>query len=306
MSITAGQTALASDFVSTSGGSGDVGKVPKLNGNGKIDSSFLKFGGTGADGALTITSGATNIDCAGAAVVIKNYTSISITGTASITFTNPHANGTLVIFKSVGNVVITTSTNPAIDLRGMGASATNYGTGSIVGPTSGASDTTMLGGKGIRAGKTIVGKAVTFFAGSGGGNGGSGGGSGGTGGRGGGGLYIECGGSLNITSTINASGSNGTAGSSGGGGGGYTVYGAGGGAGQLDGSNGTSVGTAGGGGSNGGSGGGGSIVIVYNALTANTGTYTITGGATVTGGATANGGAGGDGYSMVVLNTEIS
>src|SRR5277367_6704134 len=43
--------------------------------------SVAKFGGNGADGALTVTSGTTTINCANAAVVVKNYSSISITGT---------------------------------------------------------------------------------------------------------------------------------------------------------------------------------------------------------------------------------
>lgn len=41
MAIIAGQQALASDFVSTSAGAGDSGKVPKLNGSGVLDTSFL-------------------------------------------------------------------------------------------------------------------------------------------------------------------------------------------------------------------------------------------------------------------------
>ncbi len=77
-----------------------------------------KFGGTGADGAL---SGTTVIDLGSAQVVVKNYTSISITGTQTITFTNPHANGTIVILKSQGNVTLTSSATPNIDLRGIGA-----------------------------------------------------------------------------------------------------------------------------------------------------------------------------------------
>lgn len=80
-----------------------------------------KFGGTGADGALSSSSGATNIDLGGAQVVIKNYTSISITGTGGLTFTNPHANGTIIIFKSQGNVTLTSSATPNIDLRNVGA-----------------------------------------------------------------------------------------------------------------------------------------------------------------------------------------
>lgn len=45
MSITAGQTALASDFVASSAGSGDAGKVPKLDANGLLDNSFLGLTG---------------------------------------------------------------------------------------------------------------------------------------------------------------------------------------------------------------------------------------------------------------------
>jgi hypothetical protein len=52
----------------------------------------------------------------------------------------------------------------------------------------------------------------------------------------------------------------------------------------------------------GGGGAGGSIVVLYNSLTANTGTYTVSGGAggSATGGAT--GGAGAAGFSIVKLN----
>lgn len=45
MSITQGQTALASDFVASSAGSGDAGKVPKLDANGLLDNSFLGLTG---------------------------------------------------------------------------------------------------------------------------------------------------------------------------------------------------------------------------------------------------------------------
>lgn len=44
MAITAGQDAVAADFVSTSAGAGDSGKVPKLNSAGQLDNSFLDIG----------------------------------------------------------------------------------------------------------------------------------------------------------------------------------------------------------------------------------------------------------------------
>lgn len=86
-----------------------------------VEMVAVKFGGTGADGALEITSGTTTIDCAGENIVIKNYTSISITGTGKLAFSNPHNNGTIVVLKSQGNVTLTSSEAPMIDMSGMGA-----------------------------------------------------------------------------------------------------------------------------------------------------------------------------------------
>ena len=101
-----------------------------------IDDKLLtnenKFGGDGSDGALSVSSGTTTIDLSSASVVVKNYTSISITGTGVIDFTNPHANGTTIIFRSQGNVTISSTTVPAIDLNEMGAQEVTLGTSSNV------------------------------------------------------------------------------------------------------------------------------------------------------------------------------
>jgi hypothetical protein len=171
------------------------GKIPVVQPNGKLSSAIVptKFGGTGADGALTISSGTTNIDLAGSQVFVRNYTSVSITGTAAVTFTNPHANGTIIILKSQGNITITSSAAAAIDATGMGAA------GGSAGP-AGA----------------------------------------GSGARGGAGLYIECAGAWNFTGTIKNNGVTATA---------------------------SAVQS----GQNGG-GGAGSTLILYNTLTANSGT----------------------------------
>lgn len=230
-----------------------------------------KFGGTGADGALAISSGTTTIDAAGASVVTKNYTSISITGTGKLTISNPHAKGTILILKSQGAVTITSSTNPAIDMKGMGADVATTGWGIVIVPTKGvagvAASAGVDGGGGTAgAGNSSVNtdialavKNIPLFTGAGGAAGGQGNQSGGSaasvgaGARGGGAFYIECKGALNFTSTVSVAGNAG---------------------GNAGAGTGTWAGSGGGAG-----GGGGSGIILYNTLTANTGTITISGGA---------------------------
>lgn len=258
--------------------------------NAGLTSSSLKFGGTGADGALTLTSGATNINCANAAVVVKNYTSISITGTGSLTFTNPHVNGTIVILKSQGAVTLTSSTAPMIAMQGMGASggggagaAGGAGVGGVgsAGQSTCYVPTTCGGGGGANNSSSIASTAGTtpffssnlnlvgkytqpFQVGSGGGGGGDGGLGGNSGGRGGGGLIIECAGAFNFTTANGIS---------------------------VAGSNGTNAIVSGG---SGGGGGGGFVYILYGSLVANSGTITVSGGVGASsGGASCNGGAGG-------------
>jgi hypothetical protein len=300
MTISTGSTIVAADFVSTSAGAGDSGKVPKLNAAGKLDNSFLRFGGTGADGALSVSSGNTNIDLGGAQTFIKNYTSISITGTGSVTFINPHANGTIILIKSQGNVTLTSSAAPMFSASGAGATGgainangndgltplikTNKG--STIGGNGGS---LTAGGSGGGAGgaaasyvlqanlnwSEIYHKYPFVFIGAGGGGGNDNGGTGGIGGNGGACLIIECGGAWNFTTAS-----------------GISVKG-------VNGANATSTGYPGGG------GGGGYFLALYNTLTANSGTITVTGGSAGTGGL---GGAnsGGTGASLVTPNTEYA
>lgn len=289
-----------------------------------------KFGGNGADGALSISSGTTTINCAGAAVVVKNYTSISITGTGVLAFSNPNANGTIVILKSQGNVTLTSSATPMIDMSGMGAAGgagnantsgndsngsagtgglatiykTNQGTGGIGNTQTAGTDGSIPSFSFFTALTSLTPFKYPFVGvGAGGGGGGvKGGGSSnvdtpGTGGRGGGGLVIECGGAWNFTTSsgISVAGKNGTASS------------------RTSGS--------GGEGGGGGGGGGGFFVALYASLTANSGTVTVSGGslgnftgssnATAGGGgggitAAGSSGAGGAGFSLVAANTEFS
>lgn len=266
--------------------------------NGYVSEGRGTFGGNGSDGALEISSGTTTIDCANEAIVIKNYSSISITGTGKLAFSNPHDNGTIIILKSKGDVIITSSSSPAIDLTGMGAKggdggeATNPGRNGGDGedPTNllGFDTTDKFGGGGeynyaagsagaawlytteysLSAGSLSF-KTIRVVCGAGGGGGSTGysvGGTpaaGGDGGRGGGALYIECKGSLNGTGEIDYSGSDGG-----------------------DGDNAFGSDTAAGGG--GGGGAEGMCLILYNSLTANTLTFTGVGG---------DGGDGGDGQA---------
>lgn len=293
--------------------------------NGRVVTGQGSFGGNGADGALTITSGTTTINCANAAVVIKNYSSISITGTGKLAFSNPNTNGTIIILKSQNPTTLTSSTAPMIDASGMGAAGgaavTNNSGGHTDGNPGSAGYTnlfkTNFGGAGIYNSTDGAAGAISSFfyqnidqslsrypmafPGAGGGSGvasdqGGGGGdtaTGGVGGLGGGGLIIECGGALNFTTTSGIS----VAGKAGG--------------------NGTATAGAQGAGAGGG-GGGGYCLVMYNTLTANTGTITVNGGAAGTatgggviknggGGASAQtagtGGAGGTGFSNVILNT---
>lgn len=285
-----------------------------------------KFGGTGADGALSTSSGTTNIDLGGAQFVIKNYTSISITGTANITFTNPHANGTTVIFKSQANVDITSSANPVIDLRGIGATGGAGGalgsSGVAAGGTGGCSmiaigalgsvNSTSNGGAGT-VGTTALGM---FFRATGGG----------------GGTITNVAqtpGAFSIDGTYYStflgkfpicpgSGGGGAGGSNNASGGVVAPGGRGGGAfyiecnGAYNFTTGTinlagTAGTNGGAGfaSGGGGGGAGSFLCAYNTLTANSGTYTVTGGAAGTSVSGNPGGAGAAGQAIVVKNTEF-
>ena len=249
----------------------------------------LKFGGSGADGAKTISSGTTTTSLAAAKVTIFNFTSISITGTGTQAYSNPHANGSVVVLKSQGAVTLTSSSAPMLDMSAMGAagapapagdgtagsdgtSNTSSARGGSGGTQSGGSDTPGAGGGSpLYSQLVLVGKSFPLLVGAGGGAGAESDGAidGGAGGRGGGAIYCECKGAFNFTTTSGISVGGGVGG------------------------NGTNGGASGGG-AGGGGGGAGTFVLLYGALTANSGTVTVTGGTGGTGG-TGSGGAGGNG-----------
>lgn len=296
----------------------------------------VKFGGTGADGALTVSSGTTTIDLGGLKYVVKNYSSIAITGTGKVTFSNAHANGTLIVLKSQGAVTLTSSQTPMLDGVGFGASGGAGSTNSSGNNATGANGSAGLGvvyqtnfGTGSTGAGVGTGGALPTFAlftslthpafikygsvdgvGSGGGGGGvSGGGNSrvgtsGNGGNGGASIIIECNGAWNFTTAngVSVAGAGGTAGTN----------------------------TSGAGGSIGGGGGGagGFFLALYNTLTANSGTVVVSGGAGSAGviangaacgggggasilntganGSTTTGGDGGAGFSLIAANTEFA
>ncbi|MFA7287038.1 MAG: LamG-like jellyroll fold domain-containing protein [Patescibacteria group bacterium] len=249
--------------------------------NNTVTTSQGTFGGDGSDGALSTSSGTTTIDLGGAAYFVKNYTTVSITGTATVVFTNPHANGTFILIKCQGAMTMTTSA-VAFNASGCGAdTATNASYIYDALTHNGTSGANTSGAAGGAAGAQLALRTLylfqqhkTFIAAPGAGGGSGGGGfnnngsgfpasngiAGGIGGRGGGVLIFECNGAWNFTTgSISVAGQAGT--------------------------NGTDAGaTTGSGGAGGGGGGGGMIGVLYRTLTADSGTYTITGGALGTGG----------------------
>lgn len=318
MGLNTGETAVEGDFIQQADRdatkSNDANRVPKLEDTGYLDRRFLStgFGGDGSDGALSVSSGTTTIDLASAPVVIKQYSSISITGTGGIDFSNPATGGTLVIILCAGDCTLTSSATRGIDLRGVGATkstdgfsflfaATNAGVdGTDAGGTEGgggggggasaedgadasggAGATNGAGGAGAFPALTPAQLAIlsrfahtaAFVVGAGGGDGGDGDtGLGGDGGRGGGALILECAGDLNFGAS-------------------FTIDSSG-----QNGSNGTNNDGGGGGG-----GGAGTVHLFHQGITtAVAGTITTAGGTGGTGESDGgNGGAGGDAFSVL-------
>lgn len=300
---------------------GDDILAAQVNQNFGTAYAKFRFGGTGTDGTLTGTSTGITVDLGGAQVVVKNYTSISLTGTSWLKFGTPHANGTIVILKSQGNVTITTGTAIGIDLRSLGGeggaqgvNGTGFGvwifgtaeTGGVLGTSRSGGGTPGLSGDGGGGGASAKANGA-----QGGGTASSLGGTSpifnsnfapyikvlvipGSGGGGGGNANIGAGaaggrgaGALYIegAGALNFTGT-------------ATATG-------INGSNAeTGAYTQGGGG---GGGGGGSVVILCNEITANSGSITVTkgSGGNSGGGTGGNGGDGADGYSYVGLNTEF-
>lgn len=265
-----------------------------------IDENIKKLGGDGSDGALAISAGTTTLDLGGAAIFVKNYTSISITGSGKLAFSNPHDNGTLIILKSLRDVILTSTTEPLIDVSALGGKhGVSTGESGKFGITSehpspggkgssskgGGGGTSMVNNGGVSSGDAatetinvtrffssiavLLNRTFIFGCGGGGGQGGTPGTT--IRGRGGAGLLIECGDSLNFTGKIWAKGEQGSSGTG-------SHY-------------------------PGGGGGGGTVAIVVSYIIAESGTIIVSGGAGGT--ADGTGGVGGNGDFIITTFNKL-
>lgn len=272
--------------------------------NGQVNGLF-GFGGSGADGALNVTSGTTTLNLDQE----YNFTTINVSAGATLTFTGTGA----VVLNATGAVTIpgtvelrnllTTQISRATRRDNL-TSGTGTGTVTLsVGGTGGnGGQGGSPGGNGGAGGTSTTASGTPGVGGAGGaaatvGTAGSGGNSsvGGGGGGGGGGGTVSAGtaGSTTATTTgaAGGAGGNGNAGSDDGGGGG----GGGGGLGSGDGGN----GGAGGSGTNnaGSTGGNGGVGGASGATGGNGGNGGNAGGLTSTVNPGAAGGVGGAGYT---------
>jgi len=263
-------------------------------------------GGNGSDGALSISAGTTTIDAGGEPIIEKNYTDVSITGTATLTISNPHANGTILLIRSQKNFVF--AAGATLSLAGMGAVA---GVGGVDATNAGIP---RIGNSGTAGGDALQ-PTVTSL----GGNFGAGGGAGSAVGVGGGAcatipinIRTFFFGSPNSPLAVASTGGGGAGG--GAGGNGNDAYGTNAGVGDggnggrgggglavfvngnlslagtitfagVAGSNGTNASVASvGGGGGGGGGAAGRGFFAYGGILTNTATIVVTGGAGGTGG----------------------
>lgn len=103
MSITTGQTALASDFVASSAGASDAGKVPKLNASGLLDNSFLGITGMIVPSMSRIIPAGWLL-CDGQAVSRTTYAALFAALCPSATFTVTVASP--AVFTSTAHVLV--------------------------------------------------------------------------------------------------------------------------------------------------------------------------------------------------------
>ncbi len=260
-----------------------------------LGDQITHFGGDGSDGALSTATTTVTINSAGAKIVVKNYTSIDIPVGGVLNFSNSSATGTAIFLKVSGDCTIAGTIQDVANGGSPGAGGNNApgvsGTDGDIfiiksdGGTGGSYQSTAGGGTTVSSLVTPASYAQSdsiellrytdiFVGGGAAGGGAASVSTGGDGGTSAGALILECAGALNFTGAINVFGADGLA-----------ATGA-----NADG---------------GGGGAGGYVRIVYNTLTANTGSTTVAGG---TGGAKTGGGtAGGNGENgYIFINKNLS
>lgn len=278
------------DLIATS--TPTAGKIPISTSTQYISSDWIaptsqSFGGSGDDGVLSMVSTTTNLDASSETILIKNYSSISIDASSTLGLSNPNSKGTLLILKSVGDCTIAGTINLEGDGANKDVSAQLVFDDNGHEGDAGSNNAAGTGGAGGTGAGLIYSNLYQYSTvtssrfsrlvmnlapGSGGGTGGNGNGTtGGNGGRGGGAIIIECAGSLDFSGTIIIDGEDGSPGEDSTG---------------LDGKSGSGAG---------GGGSAGMAIVLYNSLTANTGTITAAGGTGGAGGDKADGPGGGGG-----------
>lgn len=156
-------------FKQTSAGTSDSGKVPRLTSAGVLDSSFLPVG-TGADGAINVTSGTTTTN---PTYGVLNYTSINVSAGATWKF-GANFQNKVVYIRVTGDVTIAGT----LDLDGLGGAGGDGGAGGSGGGNGsdgvdGTISTDILASTTQQGTKGLGGVATATGTGGAGGNGGT-------------------------------------------------------------------------------------------------------------------------------------
>jgi hypothetical protein len=181
----------------TSAGVGDAGKIPKLNDEGKLDSSFLisTVGGDGSDKDVTISSGTTTLTkdmyynnltvngtgtlvTAGFRIYVRNICEVDLTGGGGgITCSGGNggnggngsgSNAGIAGTAGAGTATGTLPGSPAGKVGGVGGFSNSPSVGSATGGTSGDNRAISLGANGAAGGTGGIGGTGSSGGGAGG------------------------------------------------------------------------------------------------------------------------------------------
>src|SRR3990167_3286674 len=62
----------------------------------------LTWGGDGSDASVNVLSGTTTVDLGSAEIKVLQYRQVLVASGATLAFSNPHADGTIIIIKVLG------------------------------------------------------------------------------------------------------------------------------------------------------------------------------------------------------------